>query len=142
MYQQDYSLLKWTTILSYEYVPVFHCKDGVTLLPPIFCFPLYFERYFMKFWSSFVISFLFISLAGCAGLSPAEKRIGIYKADPPANCEDLGAVNGWGTVLGTQDEERDNMRRRAARKGANYIRLETSSKHMSESGTAFRCPNL
>lgn len=85
---------------------------------------------------------LALVLSGCATVTPQERlaarTIQIMTGDPRPGCEDVGTVSG-GSYMADNDAVRDQMRLAAARKGANYIRLDGTRPGYSI-GTAFRCP--
>jgi hypothetical protein len=81
-------------------------------------------------------------LLGCATVTPQERlaarAIPIMVGDPRPGCEDVGTVSG-GSYMADNDAVRDQLRLAAARRGANYIRLDGTRPGYSI-GTAFRCP--
>jgi hypothetical protein len=83
---------------------------------------------------------------GCApaALTPGGAQVKLMKADPPADCEDIGSVSGQG-FGGDDDDAKIAMRNAAATRGANYVRLDSVKTSKSGpaqyAGTAFRCPN-
>ena len=79
-------------------------------------------------------------------LSPEAKSVQLVKAYPPSTCKELGRV--WGAAS-NGDDARSNaqaeLRERAAKMGANYVRSEAydvpaGSLRTTISGTAYRCP--
>jgi hypothetical protein len=76
--------------------------------------------------------------AGCysAPLTEGGRAVQLMKGDPPATCQDVGSVSG----RGDDEEMKVGLRNHAARKGANYVRMETySAITETTTGTAFRC---
>jgi hypothetical protein len=88
---------------------------------------------------------LIISFAACTpiALSPAGQTVRLMKSDPPADCQEIGPVEGHGNAVGrsTFDNSKIDMRNEAGTQGANYVRLETvDAQFGSTKGTAFKCP--
>jgi hypothetical protein len=78
-------------------------------------------------------------LAACGGLTPAGSAAKIMKGDPPAECEELGDVNGSAMGFCDLECQKLRMRNEAGELGANYVRYEVAAATGS-TGTAFRCP--
>ena len=86
-----------------------------------------------------------LSLAGCAAaLTPGGQAVRLMKADPPANCQELGTVSGHGGFEASIEKAKNRMRNEAAEMGANYVRWEVVSSsnpgNVSVTGTAYKCP--
>ena len=92
----------------------------------------------------FVFSTLLLALSACSSqpIVPDAKNVKIARENPSKNCVEIGRVQG--SVIsahGTIEQAIEDMKLDAARKGANFVRMEaTSSYGTSASGTAFQCP--
>lgn len=76
-----------------------------------------------------------LTVSGCAAtLTEAGNHVQVMKADPPAGCQEAGAVSG------TDPDPRIQLRNEAGKLGANYVRLETVDSYHTEKGTAYKCP--
>lgn len=84
----------------------------------------------------------FLVIVGCAStekINPEAQKVKVMKADPAASCDEKGPVDstGW---------DRDpvaisnRFKNQAANMGANYIRLESTTREGFQRGTAFKCP--
>jgi hypothetical protein len=84
------------------------------------------------------------AFAGCASkpLVPEAKNVRITREEPRSDCREIGSVQGSvATARGTVEEAIQDMRLDAARKGANFVRMQaTSAIGTSVSGTAYDCP--
>jgi hypothetical protein len=91
-----------------------------------------------------VFSTLILIFAGCSSqpIVPEAKNVKISREDPSKKCVELGKVQGSvQTASGTVEQAIEDMKLDAARKGANFIRMEATSAYgTSASGTAFQCP--
>ncbi len=88
----------------------------------------------------FAFSLLF-SLAACgATLTEAGTGVKLMKADPPADCADVGGVSSYKIGPGYQDALKIALRNQAADKGGNYVRLESLTDDGNAAGTAYKCP--
>ena len=91
-------------------------------------------------WCVLLVLFLF----GCASepIIPEAKNVKVSRESPDKKCEQVGPVQGSvSTNKGTIEQAVEDMRLDAARKGANYVRMETTSAYgTSVSGMAFHCP--
>lgn len=91
---------------------------------------------------------LLVSLwfAGCASnsgyVTPSEEgaQVTIMNGDPPPECTEVGNVNAYSLGANYQDRLKDNLKKKAAQKGGNFVRLEVLSPDGNAAGTAFRCP--
>jgi hypothetical protein len=88
---------------------------------------------------------LSVALTACAGpaatLTPAGSRVVLQKADAPPSCREIGAVEGKAPGHGPSEAKVD-MRNKAARMGANYVRYEAIGQYgISVLGTAYGCPD-
>ncbi len=91
------------------------------------------------------IAIIFGSLMfGCSSqpIIPDAKNVKVSREDADSDCKDLGPVQGSvTTVKGTIEQALEDMKLDAARKGANYVRMQaTSAMGSSVSGTAYMCP--
>jgi hypothetical protein len=93
-------------------------------------------------WS--VFSTLLLFFAGCSSqpIVPEAKNVKISREDPSKKCAEIGKVQGSvQTASGTVEQAIEDMKLDAARKGANFVRMEATSAYgTSASGTAFQCP--
>lgn len=86
---------------------------------------------------------LLVMLTACGpALSEAGAGVKVMSADPPPNCTEIGHVSGSLARRDRAERAKNEMRNRAAEKGANYVRLEgvDSAYGSSANGTAFKCP--
>lgn len=90
----------------------------------------------------FFATALLLTACSHQALVPEGKNMKVQREDFPANCENLGAVEGRNPNLkGNVEEAIEDLKREAAFKGANSVRLEmTSGYGNSVRGTAYRCP--
>lgn len=97
---------------------------------------------------AFVSSTLLLLCVACASsveLSEGAKKVKLGTAEPAANCEELGTVEGSGREVwpgdGTIASAENDLRNKAADMGANYVRVvDTLPENYSMSGAAYRCP--
>lgn len=91
---------------------------------------------------------LFILIASCSSMSrtpdlvPGASIVRLGKSDPSLNCEEVGVVDSHSGITWSghsEQGERNLLKNRAFKLGANYVRLETSGNYLS--GTAFKCPS-
>ena len=91
-----------------------------------------------------VLVALTISAVGCSShpVVPEAKNVEVSRKDADSDCQDLGRVQGSvKTAKGTIEDAIEDMKLDAARKGANYIRMEAAgAMGTSAAGTAYRCP--
>ena len=84
------------------------------------------------------------SQVGCSShpVVPDKDAIKISRDDADKDCQELGPVQGsTSTHKGTVEQAIEDMKMDAARKGANYVRVQaTSAIGTSVSGTAYKCP--
>ncbi len=85
-----------------------------------------------------------LTTTGCSSrpIVPEGKNITLKREDPDKDCRELGKVQGVvRSHSQTVEQAIEDMKLDAARKGANYVRMEsTSAFGTSVSGTAFVCP--
>jgi hypothetical protein len=85
-----------------------------------------------------------LALSACSHqpIIPEAKNIKLARENPDSDCVEIGKVQGSvKTVKGTIEQAIEDMKLDAARKGANYVRMEsTSAMGTSVQGTAFQCP--
>lgn len=89
-----------------------------------------------------VLIFTFLLGCGHQPLLPEAKNVEALREDPPANCENLGPVEGRNPDLkGDTERALEDLKLEAAKKGANRVRVEVTSGYgNSIRGTAYRCP--
>lgn len=91
-----------------------------------------------------ITGFTILALAGCGShpIVPEGKNVKVSRDEPSKDCQDLGAVQGSvQTKSGTVEQAIEDMKLDAARKGANYVKMETASAYGSSTrGTAYFCP--
>lgn len=94
--------------------------------------------------SALFFSALLLTVSGCSSrpIVPEAKNIKLARENPAKDCVELGKVQGTvRTAQGTIEQAIEDMKLDAARKGANYVRMESTSAYgTSASGTAFQCP--
>jgi len=81
---------------------------------------------------------------GCSATTAGGKNVRVQKANPPNSCEEISIITASASNTGNDDQSaRDQLRDRAAERGANYVRLDTlggSSTIKEYTGTAYKCP--
>jgi hypothetical protein len=78
------------------------------------------------------------SAAACGGaLTEQGSQVKLLKADPPADCKEVGSVSAYMVGPNFQERLKNKMRNDAAQKGANYVRLENLTSDGNAAGTAF-----
>jgi hypothetical protein len=91
-----------------------------------------------------LLLFSISALVACSSqpIIPEAKNIKISRDNPPSDCREIGKVQGSvATSKGTLEDAIEDMKLDAARKGATYVRMEsTGSYGTSASGTAYQCP--
>lgn len=91
-----------------------------------------------------VLAAVTVALSACSSqpIIPEAKNIKLARENPSSDCVEIGKVQGSvKTAQGTIEQAIEDMKLDAARKGANYVRMEaTSALGTSVSGTAFQCP--
>lgn len=95
-------------------------------------------------WVVLLLLAFLASLGACSHqpLVPEGKNVTARREDPAPTCENLGAVEGRNRDLkGDVEKAIEDLKNEAAKKGANYVRVEATSGYgNSVRGTAFRCP--
>jgi hypothetical protein len=88
-----------------------------------------------------MICFGFIAAIGCgtATLTPEAASVKLMKSDPPANCTEVGSVSAYRIGPSYQDKLKNALREDAAKKGGNYVRLESLTSDGNAAGTAYKC---
>jgi hypothetical protein len=98
----------------------------------------------MKYLLLIVLALAFVALSSCSStpVVPAAKNVKVSRDDADKDCREIGPVQGTvQTKSGTIEEAIEDMKLDAARKGANYVRMETTSSYgTSSQGTAYYCP--
>ena len=85
-------------------------------------------------------------LLACAvpAVSARGAEVRLMKADPAADCQEVGQVEGFFNGDGKEKSSEGAkaiLRNKAAERGANYVRLETTNAEGTNwAGTAFKCP--
>lgn len=83
-------------------------------------------------------------VVGCSShpIIPDAKNIELSRENPDKDCQEIGPVQGAViTSQGTIEQAVEDMKLDASRKGANYVRMEsTGAMGTSVSGTAYKCP--
>lgn len=83
-------------------------------------------------------------LAGCGShpIKPESENIKISRDDAGSDCREIGAVEGRNqSAMGTFEQALEDLKLDAARKGANFVRMEqTSGTGTAVRGTAYFCP--
>jgi hypothetical protein len=92
--------------------------------------------------SSFTVLVLILSSCSSQPIVPEAKNVKVSRENPSESCREIGPVQGSvKTAVGTIEQAIEDMKLDAARKGANFVRMEaTSALGTSASGTAFQCP--
>jgi len=91
------------------------------------------------------VAFALLAL-GCSAsaVTAGGKHVRIERTDPPDGCEQISIITVAASNTGNDDESaQEQLRDRAAARGANYVRLDTrggSSTRKEYTGTAFKCP--
>jgi Domain of unknown function (DUF4156) len=85
---------------------------------------------------------IFLSSCSSQPIIPEAKNVKLARENPPAKCIEIGKVQGSvKTTAGKIEDAIEDMKLDAARKGANYVRMEATSAYgTSTSGTAYQCP--
>lgn len=85
-----------------------------------------------------------MAIGACSSqpIIPEAKNIKLSRENPDSDCVEIGKVQGSvSTNKGTIEQAIEDMKLDAARKGATYVRMEsTSALGTSVSGTAYQCP--
>jgi hypothetical protein len=91
-----------------------------------------------------LISALVLTISACSSqpIIPEAKNVKLSREDADKDCREIGLVQGTvSTTHGTLEQAIENMKLDAARRGANFIRMEsTGAMGTSASGTAYQCP--
>ncbi len=89
-----------------------------------------------------LLALLFLSACSHQAVIPEAKNVKVARENPSSDCRELGRVVGQvKTMSGSIEQAIDDMKLDAARKGANYVRMEaTGAMGTSASGTAYQCP--
>jgi Flp pilus assembly protein TadD len=90
----------------------------------------------------FVPLILLFSACSNRPVVPEAKSVTVQREEADKKCKEIGRVQGSVTSHGGSVEQAiEDMKLDAARKGANYVRMEaTSALGSSVSGTAYSCP--
>ena len=91
-----------------------------------------------------MLNLLIITLTGCGTqpIKPEAKNIKVTREEVNSDCKELGLVEGRSLSTSTTFEHvLEDMKLDAARKGANVVKLETTSgTGTAVRGTAYVCP--
>lgn len=84
---------------------------------------------------------LVVSCSSTPPVVPEGKNVTVSRDDADKDCQEIGPVQGTvQSKSGTVEMAIEDMKLDAARKGANYIRMETTSGYgTSVKGTAYLC---
>ncbi len=84
---------------------------------------------------------LFLVACSHQPIIPDARNVKIQRENPTGDCYEIGPVTGKvKTMSGSIEQAIDDMKLDAARKGANYVRMEsTGAMGTSASGTAYNC---
>ncbi|RYZ66214.1 MAG: DUF4156 domain-containing protein [Proteobacteria bacterium] len=92
---------------------------------------------------AFVSFLLSTAVVGCSSqpVVPEAKNVKVAREEADSDCREIGRVQGSvKTATGTIEQAIEDMKLDAARKGANYVRMEqTGAMGTSASGTAYQC---
>jgi hypothetical protein len=93
------------------------------------------------YYFSFLVLVAAISACSSQPVVPEAKNVKVSREDAGRHCEEIGPVQGVvKTHSGTIEEAIEDMKLDAARKGANYVRMETAgAMGTSARGTAYQC---
>lgn len=85
-----------------------------------------------------------LTLSGCGSqpIKPEAKNIKVTREDVDSDCKEIGLVEGRSlSATATFESVLEDMKLDAARKGANVVKLETTSgTGTAVRGTAYVCP--
>lgn len=89
-----------------------------------------------------VLAVLVLTACSSHPIIPEAKNVEVSREKPDSECKDLGPVQGTvQSKSGKVEESIENMKLDAARKGANYIHMLTTSAYgTTTQGTAYFCP--
>lgn len=93
---------------------------------------------------SALVTALALNLGGCGSqpIKPEAKNIKVTREDVDSDCKEIGLVEGRSlSATATFEQVLEDMKLDAARKGANLVKLETTSgTGTAVRGTAYVCP--
>lgn len=93
---------------------------------------------------SALITALALNLSGCGSqpIKPEAKNIKVTREDVDSDCKEIGLVEGRSlSATAAFESVLEDMKLDAARKGANVVKLETTSgTGTAVRGTAYVCP--
>jgi hypothetical protein len=89
-----------------------------------------------------VVTILFVSACSHQPIVPKADNVKLARENPSKDCREIDRVQGSvSSSHGTIEQAIEDMKLDASRKGANYVRMESTSAYgQSVSGTAFNCP--
>ena len=92
----------------------------------------------------FIPAFFLLGLMGCASqsLTPDMNEVKASHDAPPSKCVEITKVTGTSaSVKGTPEDALKDLKKDAANRGANYVRIdEYSSYGTAVTGVAYKCP--
>lgn len=87
---------------------------------------------------------LALLFGACASRSvlPEPKEVRVSRDEPSEDCKDLGVISGvTSSAKGTSEQAMEDLKREAAIKGANYVRIKQFSAYgTGVTGIAYECP--
>jgi hypothetical protein len=87
---------------------------------------------------------LALLLGACASRSvlPEPKEVRVSRDEPGEDCKDLGVISGMtSSAKGTPEQAMEDLKKEAAIKGANYVRIKQFSAYgTGVTGIAYDCP--
>jgi hypothetical protein len=91
----------------------------------------------------FVLTASLIAFSACSShpIKPESKNVEVSREDAGKKCQEIGRVEGRvKNVKGTFEEALEDLKLDAARKGANYVKMEqTGAMGQSVAGVAYFC---
>ena len=89
-----------------------------------------------------VSAFFLVGACSSQSLTPQTSDVKASQEAPPSNCVEVSKVTGsTSSAKGTPDDALDDLKKDAANRGANYVKIgEYSSYGTAVTGTAYKCP--
>lgn len=97
-------------------------------------------------WLVSIASLLFVGLglSACKSRSvlPDTREVKVSRDTAGSDCREIGPINGTtASVKGTPEQALEDLKKEAANKGANYVRIKQYSAYgTSVVGIAYECP--
>ena len=90
----------------------------------------------------FASSLLLLAACSSQPVIPEAKNVEVSRNEADKDCKEIGRVQGSvSSTKGKIEDAIEDMKLDAARRGANYVRMEaTGAMGTSVSGTAYQCP--